>query len=60
MLSYAKLAALQNLEPSKSFKLTETEATNSEVQAVYRAARDMRIKVSIKTTPEGTRVWRVK
>ena len=48
---------LQRLPVGKPLTLTDNSRTQ---KAWYRAAARLGIKVTIRTTPEGTRLWRVK
>ena len=51
---------LKGLQLNRSFKIADDEIPPDERQAWYHAARSMGIKVSVKTTPAGTHVWRIR
>ena len=50
---------LRSLKLKDSLKVSNQEISPREAQAWYHAARVEGMKVSVKTTPEGTRLWRV-
>lgn len=52
-------AKLKKLEIGDQLKLANGSASHSQVMAWYRAARKQGIKVTIRTMPDGIRLWRI-
>lgn len=51
---------IKKLKVNGGIRITAADCTMSAVRAYYRAARQLGMKVSIKNTPDGMRLWRVK
>ena len=51
---------LKRLEIGEYLKLANGQASHTQIMAWYRAAKKQGIKVSIRTMPDGMRLWRVK
>lgn len=50
---------VKRLKPRGRFNIPAPECTLTRIQAYYRAAKKLGIKVSIKNTPDGMCLWRI-
>ena len=52
-------AQITKLKPGKGRDIAASDCTMTALRAYYRAARKMGVKISVKNTPDGMRLWRL-
>ena len=51
---------IKKLKVNDAFDLKAADCSHSVLQALYRAANKMGVKISVRNSPDGMRLWRIK